>query len=262
MSAEALYERSGAAFAPGELTIGPWYRDAQHGGPPAALLAWAVENHLPAEPRHTARLTIDLLRPVPLTPLTVTTVVVRSGRRARIVQASLRAGDVEVARAAALQLQEGTGGVPPPPGSDPLPVPPADGVPLTPQRDHPPAFHRDGVELRFTRGALTAPGDGFAWIRLRGPVIAGEPVTPLQRVAAAADFGNAVGSYLEWRDWYFVNPDLTIYVYRPVRGEWVGLESTTRTDDTGVGLAESALYDTSGRVGRSLQSLLVWPREG
>jgi hypothetical protein len=43
-------------------------------------------------------------------------------------------------------------------------------------------------------------------------------------------------------------------------GEWVCLDARTRIDGRGVGLAESRLWDQTGRVGRGNQSLYVAPR--
>jgi acyl-CoA thioesterase len=95
------------------------------------------------------------------------------------------------------------------------------------------------------------------WIRLTMPVVAGEPPTPLARVAAASDFGNGVSSHLSWDTHTFINPDLTIYVHRPPEGEWVCLDATTHYGADGIAMAESALYDTRGRIGRAVQALLV-----
>jgi hypothetical protein len=121
-----------------------------------------------------------------------------------------------------------------------------------------PAFHSDAVEHRFVAGGFDRPGPATDWIRLRVPVVAGEPPTPLSRVAAAADFGNGISWILSrLQGWMFINPDLTIYVNRPVAGEWVCLEATTYVADGGVGLAESRLWDERGVIGRSAQSLLL-----
>ena len=43
MAAEAFFVRDGNKFVPTELTRGPWDPKAQHGGPPAALLASVLE---------------------------------------------------------------------------------------------------------------------------------------------------------------------------------------------------------------------------
>ena len=43
-------------------------------------------------------------------------------------------------------------------------------------------------------------------------------------------------------------------------GEWVMVDAKTWLERHGTGLAEGALYDIEGRVGRSMQSLFVEPR--
>ena len=91
-------------------------------------------------------------------------------------------------------------------------------------------------------------------------MVPGEEPSPLQRVVAAADFGNGVSAELDFTRYVFINPDLTVYLHRPAVGEWVCLDASTRIGAPGVGLARSALWDTSGPIGHSLQSLLVEPR--
>ena len=88
----------------------------------------------------------------------------------------------------------------------------------------------------------------------------GEPPTPLQRVVAAADFGNGLSGVLDFRTHLYINPDLTVYLHRYPRSEWVCLDSRTWIHEHGVGLAESRLWDQEGPIGRSLQSLLVGRR--
>src|SRR5207247_1190725 len=100
---DALFERDGARFVPTELCRGPWSPDAQHGGPPAALLARAAERFEGGEEMAVARLTVELLRPVPLVPLTVAARWARPGRKVQIVEASLRPGDREGATALRLR---------------------------------------------------------------------------------------------------------------------------------------------------------------
>jgi hypothetical protein len=92
------------------------------------------------------------------------------------------------------------------------------------------------------------------------PIVAGEEPSPLQRLAAAGDFGNGISAILHWDDYLFINPDLTLYVDRAPIGEWICLEARTTIVQGGVGTAESVLYDRRGRVGRAIQALLVAPR--
>ena len=121
-------------------------------------------------------------------------------------------------------------------------------------------FGGDGIELRFVRGSIGEPGAAAAWLRFAAPLLDGEDPSPLQRAAAAADFGNGVSASLDWSSYVFINADLTIHLARPPRGEWVGLDSHTVVEADGVGLAESVLHDADGPIGHAAQSLLVGPR--
>jgi hypothetical protein len=259
----ALFLPDGDRFVPTPLCRGPWTPDAQHGGPPAALLARCVERYEDGEGMHVARVTVELLRRVPLEPLTVALSFARPGRKVQLVVATLRAGDVEVARATALRIRRLDLPLPPdlPPSTPPPPVGPEEGRSEQPPWGDGlarPAFHSDGVEHRFVGGSFVGPGPAVDWIRLRVPLVAGEPTSPLARVVAAADFGNGVSWVLSRLEgWQFINPDLTVYVHRPLEGEWVGLDAVTHVAEHGVGLAESRLWDRRGVVGRALQSLLL-----
>ena len=116
------------------------------------------------------------------------------------------------------------------------------------------------MDIRFVEGAYDRPGPAIAWFALRAPVVPGEEPTPVQRAAAAADFGNGVSAALDWDRWLFINPDLTVYLERDPEGEWIGMRSRTRIATDGSGSAESVLYDERGRVGRAVQGLLVQER--
>jgi hypothetical protein len=243
-----------------DLARGPWDPGAQHGGAPAALLMRAFERQPGGEHLLLARVTYELLRPVPLGPLEVRAEIVRPGRRVQLLEGSLRTGDdVEVVRARALKVQRaGATAVAP---AVPAPVSrPQDGRP----NDFPTRglrmFSADALEIRFTSGAFLEPGPASAWFRLRHPLVAGEEPSPLQRLAAAADFGNGISSILPWDAYVFINPDLTIYLEREPVGEWILLESETRLGRDGVGVSESLIYDEQGRVGRAIQALLVTSR--
>jgi hypothetical protein len=255
--AEALYLPDGDRFVPTVATTGPWDRNAQHGGPTSALLARALERVPSDDPMLVTRLTYDLLKPVPMTPLEIRTEVVRSSRRISVVEAGLFADDVLVMRAAALRIRAGDlelpGGVAP---DDRMGSEPGTGEPAI-MLGKEPAYNDIGVEIRFVEGGFQHAGPGVAWVRLRVPVVAGEEPTPLQRTAAAADLGNGLSSVLRMRDWLYINPDLSVHVARPMVGEWVGMRSVTYPFGSGTGMAESAMYDTTGRFARAAQSLLI-----
>ena len=254
----AVFEADGDRMVPTELARGPWSPDAQHGGPPAALLARALEQADPGDAHFVSRLTIELLRPVPLVPLEVRTRTLRPGRKVQWVEGSLVAGDVEVARATALRLRTDPTLDLPVPEPAPLALPgPGDGSPFAIQFPGTIDGFWNAMELRVVAGTFADVGEATIWFRLTVPLVAGETPSPLQRVAAAADFGNGVSAALERGKYLFINPDLSVYLHRYPVGEWVALEAQTFAEAHGVGLAESALHDERGRIGRALQSLLV-----
>jgi len=256
---EAVFELEGARAVPTVLARGPWSPDAMHGGAPAALLARAVERHDPGPASFVSRLTIDLLRPVPLAPLDVVSRTTRPGKKVQWVEASLLAGDVEVARASALRLRTTE------PLGLPLPAPPPATIAAPDASDvlEVKLPHVSGpgfwvaVEFRVAEGSWTATGPATIWFRLRADVVAGETPSPLQRVAAAADFGNGVSTVLPRGEYLFINPDLSIHLHRYPVGEWVALDATSRAENVGVGLAMCDLHDEVGAIGRSIQTLLV-----
>jgi len=257
---DAIYLLDGPdRFAPTELARGPWDPNAQHGGAPAALIARAIERADSVVPMDVVRITYELLRPVPLAPLSLGIRVLRDGKRVQLLEASLHAGEQEVVRATALRIRRDAVPAPVPPTE-----PPPHGGPATSAPIHmpafeagPPMFARDGMEVRFADGAFADVGPAFAWFRLRVPLLAGEEPSPLQRLAAAADFPNGIATAVSWATHVFINPDLTLYVERLPEGEWVGLDAVTRVGDSGVGVSDAALYDERGRVGRAQQGLYV-----
>jgi hypothetical protein len=105
-------------------------------------------------------------------------------------------------------------------------------------------------------GSFLEAGPATVWLRRRHPLLPGETPSPLVRVLAAADSGNGVSAALDYRRWLFINADLTVYLTRPLAGEWVALEAATTMAD-GVGLATSVIHDEQGPVGRGLQALFV-----
>ena len=257
----AFYEQEGESFVPSELARGPWNPDSQHGGPPAALLGRAIERLEDGEAFQVGRITYEILRPVPLAPLTVGAAITRPGRRVQMAEAILRAGDVDVIRAGSWRIRRDDLDLP----ASSLPVPdPMPGPEDAEEGDFPPTGEDTGyhtaMNVRFVEGRFTEPGPARVWMRMRQPLLAGEEPTPLQRLLVAADSGNGVSAALDWRRFIFINVDLTVQLERLPEGEWIGLDAVTLPQPTGVGTAEAVLHDEHGRVGRALQTLLVSER--
>ena len=258
MSAGAVFDVRDGAFVATELASGPWDRNAQIGGAPAALLARAFERVPASDGLILARLTYDFIRPAPIGPVTVQADVVRPGRRVQLLEGAMVAGGVEVVRARALRVSRASaGGF----ASDPIAPPTGPEAGRTGELPglHRPRFATDANEVRFVAGGFGG-GPGTAWFRLIRPLVGSEQATPVQRLAAAADFGAGLSGTLPREHYLFINVDLTLYVEREPVGEWICLESATRIAAGGIGLAESVLYDERGRVGRASQALLVAPR--
>lgn len=243
---------------------GPWSNAHQHGGPPTALIARAVETFGPDAAEYVVtRLTAELLAPVPLaSPLTVEIEPVRLGNTAQRFAARLRlpTGDV-VVEASALRLRR---------AEVPLPAPRHEPVePLAdPSRATPWSFpffsaeiaYHTAVEVRVVRGTW-GEGACAAWLRPRIPLVAGEPLTPLQGLTIVADAANGIAMALDVRTHTFVNPDITISMARPPQGLWTGIDAHSQVLALGTGLNDCGLYDEAGELGRVLQSLVVRARE-
>lgn len=253
--APALFSAQNGHWTPSPHAVGPWDPGALHGGPVAALLARALESLPAAGPMRTTRMTVEILRPVPVAPLAVEAEVVRDGRRVQYAEAAVRHDGAELCRASAWRVRRaeraiGAAGAPEPP-----PQQPDDVAPSTWR-----GVGDDGfvsvTEHRYAAGGWEV-GPADVWFRLTTAVVDGEEVTPLQRAMALGDFGNGVSAAVPWDTHTFVNTDLTIYLDRDPIGEWLLLRARTRLDPSGSGVAESELFDTSGRVGRALQSLYV-----
>jgi hypothetical protein len=259
--ADALYTFDGPDVIPGPLTVGPWSPDAQHGGPVAALLTRAVEAAPAAVAMQVGRVTVELVRPVPVTPLRLATHVSRPGRNVQLVEVSLTADGTEVARARGLRLRVAAVPVPVPvPVQDPDPASPPPPDPGSPRPDHDARTRFLGaVDLRFVKGSWDELGPATVWGRLVVPVVAGEEPSSMQQLAAIADFGNGISRIVDFGTHRFINPDLTVAVSRRPVGRWIGLEVVTRLADTGFGQAEGRVFDELGPVGRSIQTLLLQP---
>lgn len=263
--AVSFFQPDGDGFVATELTRGPWDPGFQHAGPPAALLGRAVERADGGDAKRVGRITFEILRPIPVARLTVGAEVVRPGGNVDLVEARMADADGPVMLARAWRIRERAVDVPDdvadaPPGS--FPRGPDDGVVE--------AFfdvahlEQDGyhtaMEARFLSGAFREPGPAVVWMRMRYPLLPDEDPTPLARALVAADSGNGVSARLDPRRVLFINTDLTVHTHRMPEGEWVCLDARTTLNGTSIGLAQSALYDTRGAFGRSLQTLYVAQR--
>lgn len=272
----ALFEldRSSAGAPDGEVVVprllgrGPWDHGFLHGGAVCGLAGWAVERAVAeaggSEGLALSRLTVELHAMVPAEPLRVATSVARPGRRVRVVDVELWHGERRVARASSQWVARRPEG-PTPLGLAELPPRPA--VALRPwdedDVDYPrPGFNCDAIELRDISGGMSVAGPGLGWVRVVADVVAGFPLTPLQRAAVLADVAHTVGWDEPPTGQAYINTDATLQLLREPVGEWVLIDARTRAAAHGVGWCEAGFADEHGAFGAVLMSLVERPPMG
>ena len=252
------------AYASTDLTRGPWHPDHQHGGPPIALVARSIERAAAALGlTHVARLTANLLRPIPIAELEIAVQTEYAGRNVAHLAARLSAGGKELARFTAVAQREAQLEFPADLPGHPLPQ-----APRSVEESPPAPFlfasktigYHDLIEGRIAQG-VAFRGPSAVWFRLRHPVLAGEEPSALERVAVAADSGNGISAILDFHRYIFVNSDLSINLLRQARGEWICIAARTLLGPDGGGLAEARIFDAQGMIGRSTQSLAIRRRD-
>ncbi len=257
---EAIYKVEGATIQTSALAGGPWDPGLQHGAAPSSLICWAVERLPSPVPMRVARLTVDLMRPVPVAPLTVGTEILREGKKIQLVAVRLLADGKEVVRATALRIRTQETALPvehPFPPLD-LPLPEQGGDALGGAMSQTPFL--SGLEMRNVKGAFNTPGPASIWYRASRPIVEGAPISPLMRAAITADFCNGTSAFLSFKHWTFINADLTISLAREPVGDWILLDAETWAGPDLIGIAAARLADRQGYFGRAVQSILFEKR--
>lgn len=234
---------------------GPWDPSMLHGGAPTALVARLVEQVPTAVPMRLTRLTVDLMRPVPIGELTVDVAITREGRNIQTVAVTLSANGKTVVRASGLKVRKTGLDLP----SDVvLPVQAA-----RPQSEALQFLRADGFNstVRMQEADKTPVGAAKAvWFRIERPFFDDIETTPLMRAAATGDYCNGFGSPLDFNHWTYINADLTLHFVREPVGEWMMLAANCWIGPDGRGLAFGELSDEQGSFGRAVQSLVIAKR--
>ncbi|HVV40035.1 MAG TPA: thioesterase family protein [Nitrobacter sp.] len=252
----AIYRIDGRNVETSPDSAGPWSPTMQHGSAPGSLVTWAAEQIATAVPMQIARVTIDLMRPVPVAPLTFETDVLREGRKIQLCEVRLRADGVLVVRATVLKIRRDRQALPagiadvsvtlPGPAASRLIEAKFSSSPFT-----------GAVAMRAARGDFGVPGPGAIWYRVERPMVDGAAVSQAMRAVVAADFCNGTSAALDFRQWTFLNADLTVSLAREPVGEWILLDAETTIGPDGAGLAMARLGDVNGYFGRAAQSLVI-----
>jgi hypothetical protein len=258
---DAFFTADGGFYVPGAMTRGPW--GATMGGQiVGGLLGSALDRH-GGDDLQPARLTVDLLRPVPIEPVSIEMSVQREGRRIKLVDAAMLQNGRVVARASALFLRRG-----PVPegqvwsGAVAIPTVPVDAEPLE-------------SEMPFEIWTYSANSDDgtpgmppleweqpgvqkFVWTRLFRPLVAGHPLTPFARAAFAGDI---ISSLTHWgtAGLRYINADYTVAISRLPEGEYIGLAAQTYYGNEGVGAGTATIFDSIGPIGTGTALALAQP---
>jgi acyl-Coa thioesterase superfamily protein/acyl-CoA thioesterase superfamily protein len=252
---EAIFRVDGANVVTSPHAAGPWDPNMQHGGAPSSLVVWAAERIPTPAPMQIARATIDLMRPVPVAPLTIETQVLREGRKIQLCAVRVLADGKLTVGATVLKIRRQAQPLPADIVEAPLDVALPEQSRLEPQNSP----FGSGMTIRAARGRFGGPGPGAIWYRADRPLIEGFAISQAMRAVAASDFCNA-SSALDWTKWTFLNADLNVNMAREPVGEWILLNAVSWIGPDGAGLAMARLADTKGYFGRCTQSLVIETR--
>jgi hypothetical protein len=265
MSAAAYFTTTdGLWFRPTGYTRGPWDVDACHAGPPAALIARAMERIVPD--KRLARISVELIRPIPMRGFRVQAEVRRPGRSVTFSGAEIFDEERVFARAYGMHLRVlndldcSTAVYEVPDFATARPGP----FPISESRmAHSEQAFPSSIEVRYDAAASQGTGGStIVWMRTIVPILPDEEPSGFQRICPLADSGNGL-SYNDYLDKIlFVNTDLTVSLIREPAGEWFGSRVVSHWQRDGTGLADAELFDPTGPLGRATQSLLLMPAGG
>ena len=255
---DAIFSIEGDQILTGPNAAGPWDPTMQHGSAPSALVTYLAEAMPSAAPMHVVRVTVDLMRPVPVAPLTFETRVLREGRKIQLCGVTLYAKGVPVVHGTVLKVRVAQPDLPPDIGAQKVAWPGVDDSPeLRPRGQNP---FIGGLTMRGAFGDFLTPGPGAIWFRMDREFITGAALSPVMRAVIASDFSNGTSSVLDFRKYTFLNADLTVSLSRLPRGEWILLDAESWLGADGAGLAAAKLADSHGYFGRAVQSLVIEAR--
>ena len=256
---DATYRVNGHDIVTSPNAGGPWDLSMQHGSAPAALVIWIAEAIPTPQPMQIVRLTIDLLRPVPVAPLVFETEILREGRKIQLCAVRLLANGVVVVRATVLKVRFEQQALPSSIADMPIDVPgPEAGRPMEP------VFARNpfvtGLSVSAVQGGFLELGPGAIWYRINRPIVEGATMSQAMRAVVAGDFCNGTSSMLDFHKWTFINADLSVSFSRQPVGDWILLNAETWIGPDGAGIAAGRLGDIHGYFGRAVQSLVIEKR--
>ena len=259
IATDAIFRVDGHKIVTGPGAAGPWDPTMQHGAAPSSLVTWIAEQMPSPAPMQIVRLTVDLLRPVPVAPLTFETEILREGRKIQLIGISLFAQGIIVVRASVLRIRIAHPSLPDDIADTPLNWPGFDDSRALNHNTSRNPFLA-GLSMRAAHGDFLTLGPAAIWYRLDRPIVEGQPVSQVMRAVVASDFCNGTSALLDFRTHTFINADLSVSLARPPVGDWILLDAESWIGPGGSGLAAAKLGDINGYFGRAVQSLVIEKR--
>jgi hypothetical protein len=256
MKNEPFFTRDGDLYVPTPASRGPWNPNSLHGRVIIGLLGHEIERLHGSPEFMPARLTVDMYRLPDLSAVEVVTRVVREGKRIKVIDAEFISAGVSAGRATCQLLRR----TETPQGR--VWTPESWDVPA-PCDIEPPQDKRSGMggmwAMRPISGGFGTVGQKRTWMSEVRDLVDGEALTPFVRVAVAADFASPFANAGELGLEY-INSDVTIYLHREPRTEWVGFEVVNHGATDGVAVGECFLYDEDGPIGSAACAALAQRR--
>jgi hypothetical protein len=243
---EGFFSADGDALVPAAFSSSPW-GPVLHGRLIGGLAARAAEQARAADPElMCSRLTIDMFRSAPLAPVWVTTRSIRAGRRIAVLEVTVEQEDGPVGQGKIVLLRRSEQ-----PAGTRRPAPAWD-APTPLELGPPPVFPTGrrwtpSWETWRVGAGDSAMNEGL-WIRETHPLVTGEPMTPLVRVATAADLSSPV-AHSSPEGLSFINADYTVYLGREPEGEHIGIQPGAHISERGVAVGHCVLHDLRGAIG-------------
>lgn len=256
---DTVYRLEGSRVVTGPVAGGPWDPKLQHGSAPSALITAIAEAVPAAVPMRIARLTVDLMRPIPVAPLEIKSEVLREGRKIQLCNIDLFADGKLCVRGTVLRIRRERHELPDTVANEAVTLPGPDAGRLAEGKITENPFMAC-LKMSVVKGGFNRPGPGAIWFRVERPIIEGQANSPAMRAVVAADFCNGTSSVLDFRTWTFINGDLSVSLARDPVDDWVLLDAETWLGPDGSGIAAAKLADSKGYFGRAVQSILIEPR--
>ncbi|ANI39091.1 thioesterase family protein [Mycolicibacterium vaccae] len=253
----------GERFTASDHVVSTWGADMQNAAPVSALLVRAAERCAPRDDARLSRVVVDLLGPVPAAgDLWVHACLRRPGRQIELIDAEMLAAGPDgtprpVAIASAWRFQR----------SETVPLPHSPAEPMRPVCEGRSRTPDDGTDRTYIQSLdwrwlndILHSEQAECWATPLVDLVAGEEMTPVQRLFTVADIANGMGSRLDTAEFTFLNTDLAVHINRLPVGPWIGVRAENHYGADGVGVSRGMLFDEHGPVAAIQQAQLVRPR--